>query len=104
MTRLCYSVLAWQHIIKIFVDMPALASPVWHLSRTKQQIRPPTHNITWIELTAHLDYVSQPCDIRHMTIWSLFKNGLGTLKTKFPPFPLPGIPPPDFVLRGPNPH
>ncbi len=33
-----------------------------------------------------------------MAIWSLFKNGLGTLKTKFPP----KNPLPDFVLRGPN--
>ncbi len=32
------------------------------------------------------------------------ENGLGPLKTKSPPYPIPGRnPPPDFVLRGPNP-
>ncbi len=59
-------------------------------------------------LKAHLHCVTQPYDIRHMTLWSLFNNGLGPLKTKSPPItsptlPLPKIPPPDFVLRGPNP-
>ncbi len=33
---------------------------------------------------AHLDYMTPPCNIRHITIWSLFKNGLGPLKTKYP--------------------
>ncbi len=52
--------------------------------------------------------MTQPCDAIHMTVWPLFKNGLGPLKTKSPPyipppFPTPLIPPPDFVLRGPNP-
>ncbi len=36
-------------------------------------------------LRVHLDYVTQPCNIGHITIWSLFKNGLGPLKTKTPP-------------------
>ncbi len=57
---------------------------------------------------AHLDYVTQPCDIGHMIIWSLFNNELAPLKTKSPantsPHPTPSLePPPDFVLRGPNP-
>ncbi len=56
-----------------------------------------------VALRAHLDYVTQPCDIRHMTILLLFKNELGLLKTKSPPYPLLGPPPPpDFVLRGPK--
>ncbi len=62
-----------------------------------------------IPLRAHFDYVTQPCDISHMTIRSLYKYGLGPLKTKAPTqhicptLPSPWKPPPDFVLRGPNP-
>ncbi len=60
------------------------------------------------EVRAHLDYVTQPCDILHMTVRSLFKNGLGPLKTKSPPTHPPSLTPsrnptPDFVLRGPIP-
>ncbi len=47
-----------------------------------------------------LDYVTHTINyIGQMTIGSLFKNGLGPLKTKSTPC----NPPPDFVLRGPNP-
>ncbi len=47
---------------------------------------------TSIPLREYLDYVTQPCDIRHMTIWSLFKNGSGPLMTKSQPNFFPGIP------------
>ncbi len=35
-----------------------------------------------VQVGVHLDYVTQPCDIRSMTICSLCKNGLGPLKTQ----------------------
>ncbi len=41
-------------------------------------------------------YLTKPCDIRHMTIWSLFKNRVGPLKTKSPPNPIP----PPYPLPG----
>ncbi len=45
---------------------------------------------TWLEyiLMAHLDHVTQSYDIRHKTIRSPLKNGLGPLKTKSPNSPL----------------
>ncbi len=53
---------------------------------------------------AHLDYVTQTCNIRRMTIWSHFKNELGILKTKsLYPTSYPLVPPPGFVLSVPNP-
>ncbi len=53
-------------------------------------------------LRAHLDYVTTPFDVRCLTIWSFFKSVLRLFKTKSPPYSLPRIPPPDFVLRRPN--
>ncbi len=50
------------------------------------------------QVRAHLDYVTQPCHIGHMTILSLFlKKGLGSLKTishphNTPPFRSPCTP------------
>ncbi len=45
--------------------------------------------VLYLYLRPHLDYVTQSYDIGHMTVWSLFKNGLGPLKTKFPTFTTP---------------
>ncbi len=50
-----------------------------------------------VTVKAHLDYGIRPCDIEHMTIWSLFEKGLGPLKKISPPYPLPRYPPPDIV-------
>ncbi len=51
---------------------------------------------------AHLDYLTKPCDVGHMTIWTLFKNRLGPLKTKFPPntspHPTPSLESPLLIL------
>ncbi len=56
-------------------------------------------------LRARLHYVTKLCDIGHMTVWSLLiMNSRQNPHPTHPPTLLPPWnPPPDFVLRGPNP-
>ncbi len=53
-------------------------------------------------LRDHSDYVTQPCDIKHLTVWSLFKKWFRTPQDQIPtqhiPHPTPSLEPPLLIL------
>ncbi len=88
LSTLLYIVLCW---VCLKVDLWQVT--MWRESRINGRRKGRSEMLLFMQIRAHLDYLTQPYDIGHMTVWSLIKNGLGPLKTKSPPKTSPLSPP-----------